>query len=356
MRVKRERDFISFFDETTGRYIRTGVLKDGHDTGEDPFMASFPELVDVGVMGHCTHGKSGLCQKAGIQCYQRGPTTGAPNMSLEDFESICAQCAGRTFQFALGGRGDPDQHEHFEELLEVAANYGIVCNFTTSGLGVTDRICEVCAKGCGAVAVSWYRSDYTLRAIEGLVRAGARTNIHYVLMDNTCEEAVERLREGGFPEGVNAVVFLLHKPCGLGLRERMIKADNTWFSELLSLVNAGGLPFKVGFDSCSVPALINGLTDVDVASLDTCEGARWSAYITSDLKMLPCSFAVDSMRWVQDLRQVSMEEAWRSDCFEDFRRRLRRSCPTCARRDLCMGGCPIWPEIVLCDDAARTPS
>lgn len=241
MRIKRERDLISLFDEKTGHYLRTGILEDGRDTGKDPFMASFPELIDVGVMGHCTHGVSGLCQQAGIRCYQRGPTTGAPNMSLEDFAAICEQCEGRTFQFALGGRGDPDQHETFRDLLETAASHGIVCNFTTSGLGMTEEIARVCATFCGAVAVSWCRSDYTIAAIKMLLDAGVKTNVHYVLMDNTLREAHDRLETGGFPEGVNAVVFLLHKPCGLGTREHMVKGSDADFQRLLSLVDAGGL-------------------------------------------------------------------------------------------------------------------
>ena len=66
--------FVSAFDTGTGAYVRTGVLDDeGRDTGVDPFMASFPHLIDVGVMGHCLHGRSGLCQLAGIGCYQSGP-------------------------------------------------------------------------------------------------------------------------------------------------------------------------------------------------------------------------------------------------------------------------------------------
>lgn len=67
MRIRKENDFLSMFDEETGRYLRTGIIRDGKDTGEDPFMSSFPELLDVGIMGHCKHGKSGLCMKAGIE-------------------------------------------------------------------------------------------------------------------------------------------------------------------------------------------------------------------------------------------------------------------------------------------------
>ena len=44
--------FRSAFDTVTGAYVRTGILDDsGNDTGVDPFMASYPHLIDVGVMG-----------------------------------------------------------------------------------------------------------------------------------------------------------------------------------------------------------------------------------------------------------------------------------------------------------------
>ena len=40
MKIRAEEDFISIFDETSGRYMRTGLLREGKDTGIDPFMAS----------------------------------------------------------------------------------------------------------------------------------------------------------------------------------------------------------------------------------------------------------------------------------------------------------------------------
>ena len=68
MKIKKDKNFISCFDERTGRYIRSGIVENGNDTGIDPFMASFPELLDIGIMGHCIHGKQGLCMKAGVEC------------------------------------------------------------------------------------------------------------------------------------------------------------------------------------------------------------------------------------------------------------------------------------------------
>lgn len=61
-------------------------------------------------------------------------------MSLRDFESIARQCSGRTYQFALGGCGDPEQHESFADILKICRKEQIVPNFTTSGMGMTDGI------------------------------------------------------------------------------------------------------------------------------------------------------------------------------------------------------------------------
>ena len=88
MRLRIDKDFISMFDERNGHYFRSGAIKDGAETKEDPFMSSFPELLDVGIMGHCAHGRSGLCVAAGVECYQDGLHADAPNMALEDLKKL----------------------------------------------------------------------------------------------------------------------------------------------------------------------------------------------------------------------------------------------------------------------------
>ena len=60
--VDKKNKFKEIFNTKNGTYIRTGVLdENGKDTGIDPFMRDFPALIDIGVMGHCIHGASGLC-------------------------------------------------------------------------------------------------------------------------------------------------------------------------------------------------------------------------------------------------------------------------------------------------------
>ena len=271
-KIDKKNKFVSMFNPDTGFYIRTGVINEkGEDTGIDPFMTTYPELIDVGIMGHCVHGKSGLCLKSGVQCYQNGLKIHNPNMTLENFKKIVDECKGKTYQLALGGRGDVDQHEDFEDILKYCRENKIVPNFTSSGLGFTNEIINICKKYCGAVAISWYRQEHTYRAINMLLEAGIKTNIHYVLGNNSIDEAIERLENNSFPKGINAIIFLLHKPVGLGKEENVLEITDEKVKEFYSIIDNNTFDFKIGFDSCNVPALINLTHNLNQDSFDTCE-------------------------------------------------------------------------------------
>jgi len=425
--------FSTVFNDKTGECIRA------FDVKEDPFMAEYPHLIDIGTQGHCQHGRSGLCMKAGIKCYQDGLHANNPNMTLENYKKIIDWSKGRLFEVALGGAGDVDMHENFEEILAYTRENGIVPNFTTSGLGMTPEKAAICKKYCGAVAVSMYsrlqdtvpelalrrvhmeknkkvyrsvedipvkftfgnemdpdcywdapeykinglsyawdelhhmyysdepqeyefyrifnekqEPNYTMRAMKMLLDAGVKTNIHYVLSNTTIDEALIRLKYNGFPKGINAIVFLLHKPVGLGTEADVLKVDDPRVKEFFELVDKGGFPFKIGFDSCSIPGVLKWSKHIDPCSIDTCEGSRFSMYITPDMKALPCSFDNQEQRFAYQLDdEHTIENAWNSPQFNKFRDSLRYSCKGCANRELCMGGCPLQNSIVLCDNKER---
>lgn len=346
-------NFKTYFDTETGTYLRTNILdKDRKETNKEPFMASFPHMIDVGVMGHCIHGESGLCLKAGIGCYQSGQFIHKPNMALDDFKNICEQCKGKVTQFALGGRGDPDCHENFEEILKAAVDNQIVPNYTTSGLLMNDEKAAISKKYCGAVGVSWYRSEYTIKCIEILLKHKNKVNIHYVLSKSTIDEAIEILKNDSLPKGINAIIFLLHKPVGQGSEEDVLKITDERlpiFFKYFEKIH----PYKVGLDSCLVPGMFNFAKKVIPESVDTCESARFSCCIEPDMTMLPCSFDQEKKYGV-NLREHSIKEAWLSDTFNKFRSILRTSCKNCKNRTLCLGGCPIKKQIVLCSDLKRS--
>ncbi len=337
------------FDPDDGTYFRTNVVDEaGRDTGRDAFMASFPHLVDVGIMGHCNHGISGRCAESGIDCYQSGALRSQPHMSVADFARIADECSGRAFQFALGGRGDPDEHESFRDILAIARSRDIVPNYTTSGWGMTAERATLTAHYCGAAAVSWQRAPHTLRAIRLLLDAGVTTNIHYVLSTWTIDEAYRRLREGSFPAGINRIIFLLYKPIGQGDGPGVLDAEDPRVRAFFSLFNSEEYCEVAGFDSCAVPGLLQWAPAVDPASIETCEGARFSAYITPDMHMTPCSFDQEG-KWAVDLAHYSLEEAWLGARFGAFRSHFRRACRGCALHSDCLGGCPVTRDVVLCE-------
>jgi radical SAM protein with 4Fe4S-binding SPASM domain len=352
VKTDRENKFKSMFNLENGFYMRSGILENGEDTGKDPFMTNFPELIDVGVMGHCIHGESGLCIKSGVECYQDGLNTHKDNMSFEDFKKIVDECKGKTFQLALGGRGDVNKHENFKRLVSYCKQNNIIPNYTTSGLDLTDREVEITKEFCGAVAVSEYNQPHTRRAIKKFVNAGVTTNIHYVLSNNSIDDAINKLKNNGFDDGINAVIFLLHKPVGLGSQDNVLDYNDPkvkeFYKTIDDLMKEKDLNFQIGFDSCNVPGIINLTNNINRASIDTCEGGRWSMYITADLIATPCSFD-QKQKWGYDISNDTIENAWKSDTFDNFRNHFNTSCNECSDYNECLGGCPVVPEIVLCE-------
>lgn len=342
--------FYETFNTETGATIRSGIIDIfGKETKEDPFMRSFPQLIDVGIMGHCTS-----CHVCPVGCYQGGAQKAQPNMKLEDFKKIVDQCKDKVFQFALGGRGNPNQHENFKEILEYCHENQIKPNYTTSGIDLTDEQIILTKKYCGAVAVSEYYQDFTRNAVKRFLAAGMKTNIHFVLSNSSIDYAIDILqgKYDNLYKGINAFVFLAHKPVGLGSQKEVLNAKDPKVIKFFDLINESikqkSFKFGIGFDSCSIAGIINMAKNINTQYTDTCEGARFSCYISSDMVMVPCSFDQEHF-WGIDLNNYSIQEAWESKKFDAFRNSLSKSCPNCKHRSECMGGCPIKPEIVLCE-------
>ena len=226
--------------------------------------------------------------------------------------------------------------------------YDIVPNFTTSGIAFNKEKAKICKDFAGAVAVSEHNADYTLKAIQLLRDTGVKTNVHYVLSAESIDLAIQRLR-GNYYGNLNAVVFLLYKPIGLGKPEKVLKHDDPRLAEFFRVVDDNQCTHKIGFDSCTAPAILNHCKKVDMDSIDFCEGGRFSMYIDANMNAMPCSFGNQDKKWFVSLRDHTIEEAWNSDVFHKFRQSLRLSCGSCAERYACAGGCPICRDIVLCN-------
>ena len=325
----RNEDYEIFFDTSTGFEIMRGV-----NGKPDPFKLELPSLIDIGIMGHCPN-KCAFCYQGHDE---------QPNMKLEDFKTIIDQVKYHTNQVALGGRGDPNLHENFKEIVEYARNNNVIPNYTTSGFGLTDEQIEI-SKICGAVAVSEYRMVETYSSIKRFIAAGIKTNIHFIFSNGNFSDCTKILHGSNpwdlkFSRGdplvdinkLNAVIFLLFKPAGAGENTPGMKPNSYQFDAFSSLIFESKAKFKVGMDSCLVNHVLQRVkpNKLQSLSIDTCEGARMSGYITPDMKMKPCSFAEKSWE-ISITNKQDISFIWNhSEKFKSFRTKLKKkrtSCP-----------------------------
>lgn len=268
---------------------RTGFeLVRGTNGKPDPFYLELPSMIDIGIMGHCKNN----CEI----CYQGNRDQ--PNMTLENFKTIIDETKHHVMQVALGGKGDPNLHENFKEILEYCRENNVVPNYTTSGNGLTDEQIEV-SKLCGAVAVSNYDQDFTYEAIKKFMDAGIKTNIHFIYTSESSFSASRVIMGWDIWNGrvdierLNAVVFLLFKPQGNGKQFKNLVPNEAQLTVFSGAILSSTCDFKIGMDSCLFNKIkqMRPLTPEEKLFGDTCEAGRMSCYISPDMKLMPCSFA-----------------------------------------------------------------
>jgi len=315
--------YIILFNGITGVEVLTGINKN-----PDPFVLDSPSMIDVGVMGHCYNN----CEI----CYQGN--LNIPNMKLEDFKSIIDQCKGHLNQVALGGKGDPNKHENFKEILEYCRKNNVAPNYTTSGIYLTDEEVEI-SKICGAVAVSAYDKDFTYLALDKFINSGMKTNIHFVLTSESFPLTIKILKGEDIWDGkvnldkLNAVVFLLFKPQGNGKDKKYLCLSKNQIKEFSEIILSPKSKFKIGCDSCLINKIsqVRQLSEQEKSCVDTCEASRMSCYISPDMKFLPCSFGNKDIYGISITEDDTIQKIWDHGVpFKMFRNILHKnpmSCP-----------------------------
>lgn len=318
MQVYKDRyyNFIELFNEKNGFLIRTNILdENGNETNIKPLCRSYPELIDIGIVGSCQNGRT--CHMFGIKCYQKDSIK--PDMKLSDYKRIIDESANKTFQVALGGRGDPNKHKDFIEILKYTREKGIVPNLTSSGYNMTDEEAEAIIEYCGSVAISMYSkvvggkesNPDTIKAINRFADR-IHTNVHYVISNNTIDDAIYRLENDCFPSNIHGVIFLLYKPVGLAAddRDNLIRFNNPKIEKFLDLVFLKKHQYKIGFDTCFSYLLFQYNPSLkDNPSVQSCESGTFSCYIDSDLTLYPCSFTKEK-EYEDKLGKEGIEYIW----------------------------------------------
>jgi len=369
-----------YFNTKSGFELIRGI-----NGNPDPFELEMPSLLDIGIMGHCKN-KCSFCYQGDYE---------EPHMILEMFKDIVDQVSLSTNQIALGGRGDPNHHPDFKQIIEYCREKNVVPNYTTSGIELTDEQVDI-SKMCGAVAVSQIFSErkikvrvrrkkmsiendflkektitdengkkwevcseedandeyeykemeiynlktnnFTFNAIQKFIDNKVKTNIHFIYSKLTHNLTMDILNGVDIWNGkvditkLNAVIFLLFKPHGAGEKLDW-KPTQYQMKELAMNIFKPQAKFKIGMDSCLVNHMLKygEPTKIQRASLDTCEAARMSAYITPDMRFMPCSFA-DEEKWSIPINNNTddLHKIWdTSDNFNKFRKSLRLNKDCC---------------------------
>lgn len=314
-------DYVLLFNENTGFEILQGI-----NGKPDPFYLELPSLLDIGVMGSCRN----KCEF----CYQGKLTE--PNMKIEDFKLIIDQTKHHVNQVALGGRGDPNKHENFDEIVTYCRDNKVVPNYTTSGIDLTDREIEI-STNCGAVGVSDYGRKHTFKAIQKFLDAGIKLCIHLIYTKKSHDKVMNILHGKDVWKGnvdtnrLFSVLFLLFKPQGSGINLDWMPT-NSQIKDFSNVIFKPKSKFMVGIDSCLVNKILryNKPDKLQAMSIDTCEGTRQSGYITPDMKMMPCSFANKSTYSVEITKKNDIYRIWnRSYIFKNFRNKLYQNPMQC---------------------------
>lgn len=137
----------------------------------------YPEFYDVKITGKC-HGNCPWC-------YQ--DSTPGDNHYYDALEKIDNFFGNMTenqkpFQVALGG-GEPTLHLQFIDILKKFHSLGIMPNYTTNGMSLTQDIIAATKKYCGGVAVSCHEhlTGFWELAVDALTVENIKVNLHIII-------------------------------------------------------------------------------------------------------------------------------------------------------------------------------
>ena len=328
-----------FFNKLSGFNLRFGTTLD-----QDPELCELgPEIADIEIVtGSCPKVNSENCR----WCYKNNTSAPGKIMTLDEFKTVIESFPKNLSQVALGITG-VKSNPYLEDILLYLKSQGIIGNLTLTGADMDDRLCNILASNCGAVAVSCYdkAKDLCYKTIKKLHDVAIKkygrhmsVNMHIVIADFSIQHVMDVLSDikSRKVDGLKSVVMLHAKPVG-----RAKNLDCSLSEENLTKVIQYCLDNDIsfGFDSCNgynVQKILDKLRHSELCSvIEPCESGRLSIYVNVDGKITPCSFvehtfekdAIDLLKG-----NIKVNEIWTTNSMlNSF-----RNCSKCSK------SCPIF--------------
>lgn len=207
---------IREFPEKNYKAIFTNTGKTLHMKyrSDEPYHElDYPEILDVAINNKCF----GNCRD---YCYVAAKSTGR---NYANIIKKANQYWGnmleneRPLQIAIGGAGEPTLHPDFPEFLKTIHELGIMPNYTTNGMHLSQSVLQATQECCGGVAVTCHNhlEKHWKRAVDKLVEHGIRTNLHIIPMSiDDVNKFYDIFQE--YKDVVEYFVILPHQPIGFG--------------------------------------------------------------------------------------------------------------------------------------------
>jgi len=185
-RTELQANYKSVF--CNGKTIRMPI-----DNSKPITELKWPEFVDLCLNSRCRTGQTLLKQQDGSKqncyyCYASASLNGEYFKNVVEkvkwlFEQMTLN--QRVLQVAIGGGGEPLEHEDFWKVCETLVDLQIVPNFTTNGMLVTDETVSRTKELGNACAITLHEhmEPFWRRALKKFVKSGAKLNVHNIISD-----------------------------------------------------------------------------------------------------------------------------------------------------------------------------
>lgn len=334
------------FNKRSGEFHRWG------ETVEDDaeYAKIGPEILDIEISTGSCLGKCKFCYKSNDNA-----CTPTHHMTLAEFKTIIDKMDGNLMQVALGIT-DVNANPDFFAMMEYCRSKGIIPNYTTHGLDMSDKNIEDTIRLCGAVAVSIVDEKKSFDTIRRLLASGMKyVNIHLMLSQQTTDKAfrvINTIKNDPSLRGVTAIVFLQYKAKGGGSNAFTPVRDMGVYSRLFAACKDAGIGY--GGDSCSAPMFFKAIDKNLHNLLEPCESGLFSSYVNSHGIFFPCSFMEGELDWRDGLSVLNcvdfVQDVWLSNRLEMWRTGIMNSSSNCKCefKKYCRS-CPRY-DISVCKD------
>ena len=219
-------------------FVNNKTLRFAIDPKKPIKELDFPEFYDIKITNRCFWN----CKF----CYQDSIDT--PH--YEDIVWKCKQFFGSMdsnqlpFQVALWG-GNPNEHPDFVKLLEYLDSIGVVPNYTTNGMGITEEVIAATKKYCWGVALSCHKhlKDRWRASANRLMQAWVVVNFHHIIYN---KESIDSFKEiyDSFP-GID--YFVLLPMTAMWRQKESTKIEYEYLVDVLKDLDSSRIAFGANF-------------------------------------------------------------------------------------------------------------